>query len=145
VRKITSSGDPPSHAYLIVQEEAARRLSGHPRENQFSLLVKPFFKFRILDTLNRRDFSPAPKVDAALLEITRRQTPLIQRQDVETYRAFIGYAFDRSRRSIRSALRGALSYRSIKRLSGQLGFAANATVTQLTLEQWLGLFREFRS
>ena len=71
VRKLLCERSKLSEGYLILQKEAAQKFSGSPRETLFSILVKPFFEFRILSQLRRTDFCPVPHVDSVFLSIKR--------------------------------------------------------------------------
>jgi len=143
VRKILYTPPVPSEAYLILQKEPARKFSGRPRETLFSLLAKPFFKFQIVAELKRTDFDPVPDVDSVHLRIARRCAPLVQREDAAAYREFVQYGFGRWKRYLRLALNSVFTYKQWKRLSQDLHFPLNATPTDLSFEQWLGLFKAF--
>jgi 23S rRNA (adenine-N6)-dimethyltransferase len=145
VTKLLTAPNPPRAAYLIVQTEAAERYAGTPRETQYSVLAKPWFTFAIARTFRRADFVPAPRVDAALLEIHQRAGPLIAPEDDEPYRAFVRYGFGWWRRSLKTTLRPVFSNLQYRRLAEQLCFPLDATPTDLTFAQWLGLFRAFRT
>lgn len=144
VRKILYAPPSPVEAFLIMQKEPARKFAGLPAETQFSLLAKPFFEFRILFHLRRTDFHPAPDVDSALLHIRRRIRPLLPREDAPLYRDFVQYGFGRWKRHLRSAFKHVFTYTQWKRLARDLNFPLNATPTQLSFEQWLGLYHAYK-
>jgi 23S rRNA (adenine-N6)-dimethyltransferase len=131
-------------AYLILQKEAAMKFSGSPRESLVSLLAKPFFEFEILSQLRRTDFWPVPNVDSVLLSIKRRSRPLIEMQEVASYRDFVQYGFGRWKPNLRLAFKNVFTYRQWKRLARDLDIPLNATPTELSFEQWLGLYHGFR-
>jgi 23S rRNA (adenine-N6)-dimethyltransferase len=144
VRKILYEQSDLSEGYLILQREAAKKFSGSPRESLFSLLAKPFFEFRILYRLRRIDFWPVPNVDSVLLSIKRRALPLIETQDVASYRDFIQYGFGRWKPNLRLAYKRVFTYNQWKRVARDLDFRLNATPTELCFEQWLELYRAFK-
>jgi 23S rRNA (adenine-N6)-dimethyltransferase len=144
VRKILYVPPTPIEAYLIMQKEPAKKFSGFPAETLFSLLAKPFFEFSIVTKLRRTDFFPVPDVDSVLLHIHRRTRALVPREDVAFYRDFVSYGFGRWKRHLRSAFKHVFTYNQWKRLSRDLRFPLNATPTQLTFDQWLGLYRGFK-
>lgn len=144
VRKILYTPPAPGEAYLILQKEAARKFSGLPRETLFSVLAKPFFEFRIIGELKRTDFEPVPNVDSVLLRIQRHARPLIQREDRPVYRDFVNYGFCRWKNYLRLAFKHVFTYKQWKRLAGELHFPLNATPTELSFEQWLGLYQGFK-
>jgi 23S rRNA (adenine-N6)-dimethyltransferase len=144
VRKILYVRPLPYEAYLILQKEPAQKFSGHPNETEFSILTKPFFEFKILHRLKRTDFDPEPKVDSVLLMIKRRPAPLIQSNDVASFRDFVQFGFGRWKRDLRSAYKSVFSYNRWKRLARELDFPLNAAPTGLRFEQWLGLYRAYK-
>lgn len=144
VRKILHDRSNLGEAYLIMQKEAAKKFSGCPRETLFSILVKPFFDVHILAQLKRTDFWPIPNVDSALLSIKRRASPLIDVQDIALYREFVQYGFERWKPNLRLAFKNVFTYQQWKRLARDLEFPLNATPTELSLEQWLGLYEAFK-
>ena len=144
LRKILCERSKLSDAYLILQKEPAQRFSGTPRETLFSILVKPFFEFRILTQLRRTDFWPVPNVDSVFLSIKRRICPLIEAQDVASYRDFVQYGFARWKPNLKLAFKNVFTYKQWKRLARELEFPLNATPTGLSCDQWVGLYYGFR-
>ena len=144
VRKILDERSGLCEAYLIMQKEAAKKFSGCPRETLFSIMVKPFFDIQILLQLKRTDFWPMPNVDSVLLSIKRRASPLIEPQNAALYREFVQYGFGRWKPNLKSAFKNVFTYKQWKRLARDLDFPLNATPTELSVEQWLGLYQGFR-
>ena len=144
VRKILHERSNLCEAYLIMQKEAAKKFSGCPTETLFSVLVKPSFDVQILAQLKRTDFWPIPNVDSALLSIKRRAGPLIDAPDLPLYREFVQYGFERWKPNLKLAFKNVFTYQQWKRLARDLGFPLNATPTELSLEQWLGLYAGFK-
>ena len=144
LRKLLYERSQLSEGFLILQREAAKKFSGSPRESLFSIVAKPFFEFQILAQLRRTDFWPVPSVDSVLLSIKRRDRPLIETQDVGPYRDFVQYGFGRWKPNLRLAFKNVFTYRQWKRLACDLEIPLKATPTELSFEQWLGLYRGFR-
>ncbi len=145
LRRIVYAHPDLVEGYLVLQKEAARKYSGLPIETLCSILAKPFVEFQILARLRRTDFSPVPNVDSVLLQIKRRRRPLIEREDAALYREFVEYGFGRWKPNLRLAFKNVFTYKQWKRLSRDLDIPLDAKPTELTFEQWLGLFRGFRS
>ena len=143
VRKILYEPSNISEAYLILQREAAKKFSGSSGETLFSILAKPLFEFQILYQLRRLDFRPVPSVDSVLLSIKRRTRPLIEKQDVASYRDFVQFGFGRWKPNLRLAFKNVFTYKQWKRLAHDLDFPLDATPRELSFEQWLGLYQGF--
>ena len=144
LRKILDERSDVVEGYLIMQKEAAKKFSGFPKETLFSILAKPFFEFQILSQVRRSDFRPVPNVDSVLLSIKRRTRPLIETQDVTSYRDFVQYGFGRWKPNLRLAFKHAFTYKQWKRFARDLDFPLNATPTELSFEQWLDLYYGFK-
>ena len=127
-----------------MQKEPARKFAGCPRETLFSVLAKPFVKFEVIAHLKRTDFDPIPSVDSVLLSIKRRPAPVIERDELKLYRALVHHGFCRWKPHLRSAFKDVLSYTQWKRLARELKFPLDATPTELSFDQWLGLYRGFK-
>jgi 23S rRNA (adenine-N6)-dimethyltransferase len=145
LRKILYERSNLDAAYLILQKEAAKKYSGFPKETLCSILSKPFFEFQILSQLRRTDFWPIPNVDSVLLSIKRRTHPLIEAQDIVLYRDFVQYGFGRWKPNLKLAFKNVFTYKQWKRLAHSLDFPLNATPTELSFEQWLGVYRAFHA
>jgi 23S rRNA (adenine-N6)-dimethyltransferase len=128
----------PSEAYLIIQKEPARRFAGLPCETMFSVLAKPYFDLAIVHHLRRTDFHPVPDVDSVMLRISRQDQPLVD--DAPRFGGFVEYGFTRYKSNLRLAYKNVFTYKQWKRLAHDLRFAINATPSELTFEQWLGLY-----
>ncbi len=143
IRKLLYAKTPPIDSYLVMQEEAASKFSGTPKETEFSVLVKPWFVLTIIRKFRRTDFEPVPSVDVVLLNIKKRDKPLISRDNTANYRKFVKLGFEAWKKDLVTAYKRLFTYEQWKRLSRDLGFAKEVTSTQLTFEQWLGIFERF--
>lgn len=130
VRKFTAADRPPKSMYLIVQKQFARKLV--PGRDHFtaqlSAQIGPWFSARIRRPLRRSDFTPPPAVDTVLLEVKLRPEPLLASDQAAAYRRFVERAFAEQ-----------------KYFSGlplpKAGVSAELRPSQLSLEQWLALWR----
>lgn len=144
VRNLTHGQNPPAEAYLIVQKEAAERYIGVPRTTQVSVLLNPWYAFKITRFFRRVDFSPVPRVDIAMLHIRRRTEPLVMPTAAHIYKQFIRQGFGAWKKNLKSNYRHVFSHEQWKRLSRDLGFCCRAKPSELNFDQWLGLFELFR-
>lgn len=144
VRKILFSAPGAREAFLVVQREAARKFAGRPNETQFSILAKPWWKFRMLHRFRRTDFKPVPSVDPVLLQSHRRAPPLVEAKDARVYRRFVQYGFGRWKANLKQSFKTVFTHQQWRRLSKEFDFAMDSTPTELTLKQWVGLFECFK-
>ncbi len=143
VAHITSGPSLPEDAYLVMQEEAARRYAGRPyaRESLRSLLLKPRFEVRIVHRLASTDFKPAPACSAVFMHMHRRPAPLLSDAEYRSYKDFLSFAFAQRGRQIGERLGMIFTKRQLDRLSREWGFPMGLGHIDLSLAQWLGVFR----
>ena len=144
VRKILYMPPVPGEAYLVMQKEAAEKFAGSPKETQFSILAKSLFNLHIIRELRRTDFKPVPHVDSVLLHIKKRRSLPIREKDMLLYRKFVRYGFGRWKKNLKLTFKPVFTYRQWKCLSQELHFPLDVTPSELTFEQWLGLFDCFQ-
>jgi 16S rRNA A1518/A1519 N6-dimethyltransferase RsmA/KsgA/DIM1 with predicted DNA glycosylase/AP lyase activity len=145
IRKLLAGENPPLDSYLILQREAAEKFAGQPfnSETLTSLLYKPWFRFSLLRTFKPTDFIPVPKVTAVLLRIEKRSPPLIRAEQTSLYKDFITYGFTRNRLSLKKNYEQVFGHVQFTRLAQDLSFSSTARPTDITFEQWLGMFAYF--
>lgn len=144
VRKILFGKNPPTEAYLVLQEEAALKFSGKFEEALFALTAKVVWDLEVIFRFRRSDFDPMPNVNAVFFRARRREKPLIEKQEIPIYEKFVAYGFGRWKRNLKLGFKPIFTYPQWKRLSKDLGFPIQSTPTELSLEQWIGLFECFQ-
>lgn len=144
MKKIIYAPNPPAEAYLIIQKEAAEKFIGLPKTTQFSVLVKPWFRLRIMKYFKRTDFSPVPNVDVVMLHIKKRSPPLAAPKDRLLYERFIAHGFNAWKKNVKQNFKRTFTYAQWKRLSRDLAFPFHARPSELRFRQWLGLFEFFK-
>lgn len=148
IKKLTFSGNPPLDSYLIVQKEAALKFSGKPfcdKNSLISVLLYPWFEFRIIHEFNRGDFFPRPNVDSVLLEIKKRTESLVNDNDRDSYRDFVVFAFNQFSPNILEGLAKVLGRQEILTLSRNLNFSTKQKPSEINFGNWLDLFNLFLS
>ncbi len=137
IRKLTNGVPPPQEMYLVVEEGAAKRFCGQPKENLNSLLLRPFFEAKIIHRFERTDFHPAPRVDCVVLALVCKVQPDIALSQRAQYSAFLRYCFANGQRGLRTLL-------TKKQMSTALrleGLPLPEPSGTMLYVQWLCLFR----
>lgn len=129
VRTYTGAHHSPKVMYLIVQKQFARKLvPGNDHfTSQLGAEVGPLFAARIRKPLRKTDYTPPPAVDTVLLELKRREEPLIPLEHMDSYRRFITKCFSEQKYFMTTH-------------RGKAGISPELRPSQLTLEQWVSLF-----
>jgi 23S rRNA (adenine-N6)-dimethyltransferase len=143
VKKLTLTNNPPSDAYLIMQQSAAAKFMVHEnrKNSQLAVLLSPFFDFSTFHRFNRNDFVPTPNVDIIMLRILRRSHPLINHKNRELYQDFIVYAFNQTKPSILEGLSEVVDKPTMLKLSQKLGFNPRSVPSQLSARHWINIFQ----
>jgi 16S rRNA (adenine1518-N6/adenine1519-N6)-dimethyltransferase len=96
-------------AVLIYQKDFAERMVAPPGTPAYSRLsVHVFYQAhcRILETISRQCFSPAPEVDASIVELVPRKHPPFPVKDSRFFLELTKQLFLHRRKKIRTILRG---------------------------------------
>jgi len=124
VHKLCEADNPPKSIYLVLQKQFAQKLivTGDHFHGALGMMIAPWWTTRIRRPLRRTDFTPPPAVDTVLLEIKRREEPLLPRESMEKYAMFVERCF-----------------------AGPLYFAKthpprDTKPSQMTPEQWVALY-----
>jgi 23S rRNA (adenine-N6)-dimethyltransferase len=91
-RLLDDPSTPLVRADLLLQWEVARKRAGRPR-TALSAQWSPWWHFRLGRRVPRTAFRPQPAVDAGLLTIERRATPLLPPGTHESFADFVHALF----------------------------------------------------
>jgi 23S rRNA (adenine-N6)-dimethyltransferase len=129
VRRLCDAPNPPTAAYLIVQEQFARKLlPDHPGySSQLGMTIGVNFAVRVRYKLKPTDFYPRPNVPAVLLELLHRVQPLVPLKDQPACNHFVVNAFTNPKLLWQLPLE-------------TYGIQPKTSPSRLTLEQWVLLF-----
>lgn len=141
LRRLVGETPAPLAAALVLQREAARKWAGDPHPTAVSLTAAPWFELTVAEPFRRRDFTPAPAVDVALLTIGQRARPHLDDDRRATWGAFVRHAFGRGRADARGTFRSLLSHLQWRRLSADLELPPDARLAELAYDDWLAIFR----
>jgi 23S rRNA (adenine-N6)-dimethyltransferase len=131
-------------ADVIVQWELAQKQAAVWPATMRATYWRAWFEVTIVGRLSRHAFAPPPGVDAAVLRIARRASPLAPLATHRDYRRFLADAFE-ARSPLRRALRDHVSGRELKSLAAVLGFDPTAHPRDLDARQWAGVFAYSRA
>lgn len=135
----------PEAAYLIMQDEAAGKFIGQPKATLMSTLLGVDFNVTKLARIDRREFSPTPKVDAAFVVFEKLEQPLIDTRDKRDFEDFVafGYVHTQRNRSALDALARVFTYKQRTIIDRQLRLGQAGT-GELSTEDWVGLYDAYK-
>lgn len=131
IEKFVFTNNPPKSIYLIVQKQFALKIV--PSDTRFTsrlgVLIYPWYSTRIRKPLKRSDFTPPPNVDTVLLEIRKRDTPLIESNQDQAYINFVKTMFQDNE--------------AFRKVAGKfLENRPSVKPSELPIETWLMIFRD---
>lgn len=130
VHRLTEDKNAPVAIYLVVQKQFANKLlpeSDH-FTGQLGMMVGPLFAVRIRKRLRRTDFWPHPNVDTVLVELVKRDAPLVAPDRMPAYRQYIVDCFSDPKIYTKMPL-------------GRAGIDLTLRPSQLYLHHWIDVFR----
>ncbi len=145
IEKILNLSNLPTDSFLFMQKESAYTYLGQPvqtKESLKSLRVKVLFDLKIISRFYKKDFVPRPKVDIVLVNFKTKKQPLVD--DYLDWRAFVTYVFTGTKGTVYKNIKKIIPFYDFRRLSKRLGFKMSAKVSDLTLEQWLGIYGYYK-
>lgn len=121
---------------IVMEKGAAKRFTSKNVKDPNVIAWRMWFDIRIVKGISRKNFSPPPKVDSAMVFINRKKAPTVPTTDYIIFWGLVDYAFKEPRVPIDVALRGIFTSRQMKQLKRTLKMNNENPVSMLTEEQW---------
>lgn len=132
-------------ATLVTQLEFARKHTGDfGRWTKLAVTAWPETAFELGPRIGRREFHPVPRVDAAVLRLSRRPEPLLPRSALGEYRRLVELGFSGVGGSLAASLRRSHPARGVERACVAAGVAGDQPVGFVSPERWVRLFLSLR-
>jgi len=137
LKKFLTAKSQPERMVLMVQHEVASRIVARDgKESILSISVKAYGEPKMIMKVNKRYFSPAPKVDSAIIEIKNISRQFFDKNHInEThFWEIVKNGFAHKRKKLSSNLKGIISPEKLS--SANLG---DKRAEDLTLSDWINL------
>jgi len=147
IRKFLESENPPKEMILVVQKEVAQRICAKsPDMNLLAVSVQFYAKPEIIDYISRNNFWPQPKVDSAILRISRICTNL-PRINTNLFFKIVRSGFSQPRKQILNNLAKDLNLNKEKVKAWLLKnkIQPSQRAETLLIKDWLFLTKSFRN
>lgn len=143
LRVLCESVNPPARMALLVQKELAERVVASP--GQMSLLcvsVQLYYQASLGQVVPAKLFSPMPKVDSQILQLTRHKMPLFPDINNKEFFRLVKAGFSSRRKTLVNSLSAGLrlSKEETKYFIGQAGLYPGQRAQELSLEDWHQLY-----
>lgn len=121
---------------LLMEKGAAKRFTSNYVKDPYVIAWRMWFDIQYVKGISRKNFSPPPKVDSAMVKINRKANPIVPYSDYLVFWGLVDYVLKDPQLSLDYALRGAFTVPQIKRLKRNLRLKNEIPVAELTEEQW---------
>ena len=142
VKKLTEDKNPPEQSYLIMQDKAAFRFIGKPKDSQTSILLKPWFNMKIISDIDRKEFSPVPNINAVLFEFVRMNKPLVEPQFQQWYRDFVVYGYNQWQPTVMDSFKNVFTSKQ-RSIAEREIMLKGKKPSDFNLDEWLKLFNTY--
>ena len=129
----------PERVVFLVQAEVADRLAARPGSKTYGALtvgVQAVCRVEKLFTVAPGSFRPPPKVRSAVVRLSPLAQPLVQPDEIASFRAFVTACFSQRRKQLKNAVPG-LSASQLE----ELGIDPTLRPERLTPEAFVRLLR----
>lgn len=140
IRRFLSEVAQPERMVLLVQKEVATRIAARDaKESILSLSVKAYGTPKLVMTVPARDFSPAPKVDSAILSITDISHDRLSSDKEERFFTIIKQAFSQKRKQLAGTIPPLVSKEVLVEFLTQQKLPVTARPEELSFDNWMKL------
>lgn len=145
IRTLLEANNPPTVMVLLVQKEVAERIVAVP--GQMSVLsfgVQYYAEAEIVAPVAKELFDPVPKVDSAIIKITRRDQPVFEADTKKLFK-LVKAGFGEKRKMLRNSLSGGLqlSTAEVESLLKNAGLKPTSRSQELSILDWQKLYEGY--
>lgn len=145
LRKLLDHPPRPRRLSLVVQREVADRWTASSGASLATVAVQVFAQARIELVIPASAFTPAPRVDSALVALDVRDRPAVEVDDMDSFFALVEAVFQFRRKQLGNALgriAGTGSGEAASRLR-ELRIDPQRRPQTLTLDEWEAVYKGF--
>jgi len=131
-----------STIFITVQKEFGQRMAALPGSKDygsFSCFIQYYCQPKILFTIKKTSFWPAPKVDSCLIRLKIRKEPAVKVKDQEAFFKLIRSAFNQRRKTLRNSLKGMIEDARLERFFQRWNIDPNIRPQDLGLQDFAHL------
>jgi 23S rRNA (adenine-N6)-dimethyltransferase len=121
---------------IVMEKGAAKRFTSNYVKDSYIIAWRMWFDICYVRDISRRNFSPPPRVDSALVKICRKTNPIVPYRDYLIFWGLVDYMYKNYQFPIDDALKGVFTAQQIKWLKRILRINNEIPVAALTEQQW---------
>lgn len=139
LRTYLESTTQPTRMTLLVQKEVAERIARSQKSSLLQIAVKVFGTPRYVRTVKSGHFSPAPRVDSAILDITDITHQHIPPTSRDTFFRLVKAGFAHKRKQLAHNLQKTYPQKAISEILLEIDIPPSIRAENVDLETWLKL------
>jgi 23S rRNA (adenine-N6)-dimethyltransferase len=129
-------------ATMITQLEYAKKRTGsYGRWSLLTIRTWPEYSWQLRGRIERTQFRPVPRVDAGVLHVDHRETPLLQSDRMASYRRMVDLGFGGRGGSLYASLSRQHPARRVAGAFDAIGLDRTTVVAYVSPANWLDLWR----
>jgi 16S rRNA (adenine1518-N6/adenine1519-N6)-dimethyltransferase len=140
IRLFLETKIPPSEVVFMVQKEVAERIAAKPGAMSIlAVSVQYYARAEFLFTVFKESFDPVPKVDSAIIKITRKKDlEEVDKDEVKKFFRIVKSGFSAKRKTlINNIFNGmGIDKKEIEEKLGSIGFSPSTRAQELGVEDW---------
>ncbi len=129
----------PSSLVFLVQREVAERITRDPKESLLSLSVKAYGVPKYIKTVARGNFTPPPKVESAIIQISNISHTCFENVDESLFFKILHLGFGSRRKQLLGNLSGEYDREKLKGIFAHIGLREDIRAEDVALPSWISL------
>ncbi|WP_040978845.1 23S ribosomal RNA methyltransferase Erm [Oceanobacillus jeddahense] len=129
---------------IVMEKGAAKRFTSNFVKDPYVIAWRMWFDIRYVKEISRKNFSPPPRVDSAMITIDRKAQPIVPYNDYLIFWGLVDYALKNPQLPIELALKGIFTPPQLKHLKRGLRIKNEVTVANLSEQQWGIIFETMK-
>jgi 23S rRNA (adenine-N6)-dimethyltransferase len=130
---------------LIMQQEAAQKLTSAKVFNPFVVFYRTFFEIKAMYEISPGSFMPPPGVNSVLVHIARKESNRVRVEFKEKYLDFLFYVLQKPELTALTVLKKLFRKRQVRSISAKYCINLDHQVAHLSPLQWSVCFLEMLS
>jgi len=136
IRIFLTENSKPKRMALLIQKEVAERIAKSKKESILSLSVKAYGTPKYIKTVSRSCFSPAPKVDSAILSIENISQDFFEDIDEKKFFEIVKVGFASKRKLLVNNLSVKYDKTQVAKSFSACDIPEKARAEDVELERW---------
>jgi len=138
-RTLLEHAKQPKTIVFLIQKELAHRIARDEKESLLSLSVKAFGTPKYVQTVKRGNFSPAPKVDSAIVAVHNITNDRFATIDRTKFFELLHQGLGGKRKQLLGALAKTYPRQTLEEIFKEQSLLITVRGEDLTIEQWTNL------